>query len=642
MNDDIIYNSDIVCLFTEDFEIIKTKYNKNIFDWKNYEKIFNYIYHVLSNENVKINDFIKYYYIFTFIYLGYTNFLAYIGHPDITNKGLEKIIIKIKTSSNIVKNLMKFSSNPNVYKIIKLNDIFISNKIKRKKVNDSNITKYVKEYIFDLKQFDKISELPNDNYKKILNLIIYRYVICKKNNYQNYHNLYLKKIIGKRNIYVGSKKYLDFDYFIEQIPNSKKILNIVIDNDSSHIEISIIKLINFVLSKHENKNEFYINDKTSSVIEIKNKKYPGHIKINISNKYENIEFNQYQTNYNFLHYNTDEMKKFNFLKKTFTNIEINIFANILKDLSSIIEFLHLIICGTKILSTNPSDIYECLYPIEYSNYYLNTFCYFLEFFKKEINNNLCFNKFIIDVIKFLYIYSYYDYYFYYSNNFVEALITNLQYKNEMFQEFTNNLKKVLKLPCELNNFPPFFSEEFDINAIIYYNFEIPSYFKLFDFMNAIYVVLEKNKKSNKVNIFDLIINNISIDNQSNYLNSLSKSVNLNIKNSNTKIKKKSKNKVNLKNNSYSSSNSNPNSSSNSNYSSSSNSSSKSSSNTNTLTSCTYNKKKKKNNKELETNLDTEIINILDDDEKTHMENSNAYVELNCEKKTESYILDTEC
>jgi len=341
----------------------------------------------------------------------------------------------------------------------------------------------------DLKQFDKISNLPNDNYKKILNLIIYRYIICKKNNYLNYHELYLKKIIGKKNIYSSQLPLIDFDNFIKQIPISKKILNICVNTKSHNIiEISIIKLLNYILNKYG--DNFNLKLESESLIIISNTKYSGQIKINISNKYENIEFNQFQTNYNFLHYNIKELEEFNFLKKTFSNLEINVLDKNLKDLSSTMEFIHLIISSLKIISSNPSDIYECLYPIEYSNYYFTTFCYFLDYFKKEINSNYLFNKFIIDVIKFLYIYSYYDYYFYFSNDFVEALIGNLEYKNEMFMEFTQNLKKTLKLPNELNDFPPFFSQEFDINAIIYYNFEIPSYFKLFDLLNAIYNVFE--------------------------------------------------------------------------------------------------------------------------------------------------------
>ena len=296
MTDNIIYNSIIICLFTENFDNIKKKYENDIFKWENYEKVFNYLYSKLSEQNIELEKFVKYYYIYTFIYLNYTNYLAYISHPDITNENLEKIANKIKTSSSIVKNLLKYSHDEKIYKIIKLNDIFMSNKIK-KKISNSNIQSHVKDYIFDLKQFDKISSLSNDNYKKILNLVIYRYVICKKNNYNNYHELYLKKIIGKNNIGIGldSNKFtmLDFDNFIKQIPKSKKILNISAGTKcSGKIEIPIIKLINYIISKLN--DEHYICVESETNIIITNKKFAGKIKINISDKFENIEFNQYQ------------------------------------------------------------------------------------------------------------------------------------------------------------------------------------------------------------------------------------------------------------------------------------------------------------------------------------------------------------
>ena len=128
--ENIIYTSNIICLFINDFNDIKKKYNDKIFNWNKFESVFNHFYEKLSNPNIKINEFIKNYYLFLFLYLNYTNYLSYINHPDILNVGLEKIANKIKTSSNIVKNLLKFSSDDNVYKIIKLNDIFISNRIK--------------------------------------------------------------------------------------------------------------------------------------------------------------------------------------------------------------------------------------------------------------------------------------------------------------------------------------------------------------------------------------------------------------------------------------------------------------------------------------------------------------------------------
>ena len=113
---------------------------------------------------------------------------------------------------------------------------------------------------------------------------------------------------------------------------------------------------------------------------------------------------------------------YNFLKKTFCNIEICLNDRYFTDLSTILEFFHLMTISIKILSTNPSDLYECIYPLEYKNYYFNTFCIFIEFIKSDINKNYLYNKFIINIIKYLYLF-YYDYYFYYSN-IIEILLIN--------------------------------------------------------------------------------------------------------------------------------------------------------------------------------------------------------------------------
>ena len=110
MSDNIIYDQYVICLFTETFDNVKKKYKDSLFAWTNYEKVFNYLYSKLSDEDIKLDNFIKYYYIFTFIYLNYTNYLVYINHEDIENDNLEKIVNKIKTSSVIVKNLFKFSN----------------------------------------------------------------------------------------------------------------------------------------------------------------------------------------------------------------------------------------------------------------------------------------------------------------------------------------------------------------------------------------------------------------------------------------------------------------------------------------------------------------------------------------------------
>ena len=641
------YKPYITSLFVDEFENINNKYKKENYNWEYFSKIFYDLYNTLSNSNIEEDNFVKYYYLFIFLYLSYTNYLAFLNHKDINNPDLEKIIKKIKTSHDITKNIFKFLSNTNIQQIIKLNNVFILKKIKKIKNDSNNLTQHINTYISDIKQFYKISELDNNTHKKILNLIIYRFIACKNNNYETYHDFYIDKIINFKN----NRSLLDFNYFINQIPKSRKILNVVINNSKSNakISINIMDIINFILGK---KNKFYIESTNKNNIVIKNKKIDGSIKIVISDKFDNIEFNQFQTNYNFIHFNLEQLKDFSFLKKSFSALQINIPNNILCDLSSVLEFIHLMTISIKILSSSPSDLYECIYPIDYNNYYFETFCIFFELIKPNINVNYFYNKFVYDVVKFLYIYSYYDYYFYYSNNLINTIINKLEFKNEIFIEFITGLKNVLKLPKELLSYPPFFNNEFDINSIIYYNCEIPNYFKLFDFINAICHIFNQKKYSNnnKTDFVEIMLENIFIDNKNTYINSVSKSISLNGELYNKSDKPDNSNSdsdSNSDSNSDSDSDSDSNSDSDSDSNSNSDSDSNSSNSNDLESSIIISKQLKKNNNikktknDLESNLDSDIINILSKQNIKQMEMPNTYIELNLNQNMSDCIFNTE-
>ena len=266
------YKPYITSLFVDEFENINNKYKKENYNWEYFSKIFYDLYNTLSNSNIEEDNFVKYYYLFIFLYLSYTNYLAFLNHKDINNPDLEKIIKKIKTSHDITKNIFKFLSNTNIQQIIKLNNVFILKKIKKIKNDSNNLTQHINTYISDIKQFYKISELDNNTHKKILNLIIYRFIACKNNNYETYHDFYIDKIINFKN----NRSLLDFNYFINQIPKSRKILNVVINNSKSNakISINIMDIINFILGK---KNKFYIESTNKNNIVIKNKKIDGSI-----------------------------------------------------------------------------------------------------------------------------------------------------------------------------------------------------------------------------------------------------------------------------------------------------------------------------------------------------------------------------
>ena len=64
MNDNLIYEPHIICLFIDDFNNINRIHNSKVFDWNNFKSIFNYFNDKLSCLNIKKNEFIKYYYLF--------------------------------------------------------------------------------------------------------------------------------------------------------------------------------------------------------------------------------------------------------------------------------------------------------------------------------------------------------------------------------------------------------------------------------------------------------------------------------------------------------------------------------------------------------------------------------------------------
>lgn len=604
----IFYKPHIKSLFIEEFDNII--YGSENYNYELFLPIFSDLYKNLSASDITENDFIKYYYIFIFLYLSYTNYLVYSNHKDMNDPGLCKIITKIKTSLNITKNIFKFYSNDKIQQIIHLNNIFLSKKIKNN-IDNNKLSTLVQTFVNEIRQYNKIYDLDNKTHKKILNLVIYRYITCIDNNYKTYHEFYINKIIDIKN----NNKILDFENFINQIPKSQKLLNVSINNfnTDTKISINIVEIINFILKKYKN---FYIEILEKNFIVIKNKKINGIIKIVISEKFENIEFKQFQTNYSFIHYNNlEQLKEFSFLKKSFSSLQINTNGKILSDLTNTLQFIHLFLISIKIFSNSPCDLYECIYPLEYNNYYYETFCFFLEFIKDKINVNFFYNKFIYDIAKFLFIYSYYDYYFYYSNNLINLIIDKLEFKNEIFIEFLNNLKKVLKLPKELLSYPPFFNFDFDLNSIIYYNFEMPSYFKFFDFINAVCTVFDKKKyqKQNTSNFIEILLENIFIDNKENYLNSINKTISLNyeIHNLDEKIENLSDNLE--------------------------------SSDIKSNDSCTidisviYSEQIKKNN----LNYNSDIFNNLRKQDIQKIDMPNTYIELNLNPNMSDFILNTE-
>ena len=505
MSIDSIYTPNILNLFVLRFDkLLLNTQDLSIYNWNNFKQTFDNLYNHLfkSINSNNIDLFIQIYYFITLLYINYTNFLKYSKHIDFNNKNIYNYINSIKFNKKFINFLIINSNNDKINNIIKIINPFFLKRIKHRKLsNNDYINTLINEYINNSKQMDILSDstITNDNKstpgKKILNIIIFRFIHSKNINFINYHDFFNKVILNE------SKYNSSFDKFIKLIPFSKNILNSNNNNSNTNINIHFDKIINFFINKFPKLSITNI-DSNNNVIKytITNKKYNGSVIININqNNIDNLEFNCFQRNLSLINYNIKQLKNINFFNKTNNFIEINLNNPVINNISNLLHIIHLLTISFKLLETNPDDLYECIYLIDYYKYYYNTFCYFFEFIKPFINNNLSYNKFVIDLIKYIYIYSYYDYYFYYSNNLLETIINNYKFKINIFNDFLLNLKSTLRLPKDLLNYPPFFDINDDINSIIYYNFEIPNYFKLYDLINSIINSFNININSN-VNI----------------------------------------------------------------------------------------------------------------------------------------------
>ena len=110
---------------------------------------------------------------------------------------------------------------------------------------------------------------------------------------------------------------------------------------------------------------------------------------------------------------------------------------------------------------------------------------------------------------------------YYKTDLSQVLLSNYDKKDSIFNDFYTNFKNTLKIGSDLSPHPPFCNTEDDPNRIIYYTFEIPSYFKLYDFRNAFVDVYNFDNKKNITPgmilsfINELKLNNHKSNNKSN-------------------------------------------------------------------------------------------------------------------------------
>jgi hypothetical protein len=496
------YDKKFIILLTTPFDEIKNVINQyeEEYKWNNIKPLFEKIL-----EDIYITDTKSFFYKYNLLklyFIYYTNFLEFINHQDNLNIDIDNFSNKIKYSEEIIIKILNISDNIIINKIIK-------------KLNPFNINKNIDNpanFIKTCKQYEKIQLVDFDNYKKILNLIIYRYLLVKNSKYNNYNDFYMKFLYQKD---YHDDRFININHFIKLIPQLKSIIEFkttsVIKNN---FKINYIDIVRYFIKI--NNNDYNIEEITNNSFVLTNKKIG---KILFEKSREN-ELYTFQHKMDVFYFNSidDELKDYNFIKKSKNLFKIKYEDNIINNLSSLLNIFYILTKAFKLFDYNVSDLYEFIYINNINNFYYQTFYNFLYYINIRIPFNDSIQKFLIDLIKYLYIYSYYDYYFYNNEDLMNTIIENKESKNEIFLEFCSSIKKLFKLPNELLSYPPFI-KNYIFDNILYYNYDEPNYLKFYDLLMAVKNVFGYNDFS--VNIFSpfdiltLIENFIKFNNNDN-------------------------------------------------------------------------------------------------------------------------------
>ena len=472
-------NKEIVELFYKNINELKP----NKYKWNKIKEVFIKICkNIINNFNEKndLDIFIKNYYSFLLLFSYYTNFCYYYD-LDIDDE-LIKIDKIIRCDENIIKLLLLNMNDwkiKNIFKYI-LPYIVLKKKIKKQ---DIRITSnYIKDY-------DKIlNDEYNNKFNKTLDILIFKYIISTNNNYLNYHDFYTQTILNK-------KLPNNFKNFIDYIEEDTEIFNLNIDIDNNNnnniLNIDIENIIKNLLTQYESFNFNKISEKSyiikslKNIVEIyiTNDKPPGIVSI--------------KKNLNMVYFNIKEIEEYKYLQHTYNHIIIYFNNEKINNLSLLLSFIHLLTISLKMINTEPIDAYELNNCIEYNNYYYDSFVNFLKYIKNDINKNTNYNKFLIELFKFYYLYAVYDYYIYYKNDLSESIIGNDSKKEKIFNEVCIEIKKMCNLPDNILHYPPFINNTIDdINYIMNYSYEQPNYFKFIDFINALIFTFDIKKYNN--------------------------------------------------------------------------------------------------------------------------------------------------
>lgn len=450
-------------------------FTKNIKDnhIKNYniEKIMNDLYSKIINSlNEKdINNFISSYneHELTLIYL--TNLAIYQN----VEFDLNIYINKIKTNKEIIKYVMKNMKYPEIRYIGKNISPYILYNKKLKTEDIDTVLLIIKQNnILQTKQ----------NLEKFVELIIYRYASSKNNKYRNFHEFYI-------NNFTQIDDMDDFKTFFNDIPEATSIICYSVDEKIKPIPVIHLKnIILYILEKMNYSKKKLNQDKTNSDIIYT---------INIDDNIIDVIIDPtkpsgiYHLKYNLVNINNIETKN---------HIIIYFNTKIINNLSLLLTFIHYLTISLKLINFKPNNIYELNNTHDMENYFYDTFVYFLEYIKPQINVDKSYNKYIVDLFKFYYMYAFYDYVLYADQTIVKMLIEDLQNSYKIITDVLDEMQQMFNFK-NMVNYPPFnVGIEDNINNIIYYSFENPNYFKLYDFVKALMKVFNIKK----INHFDKV------------------------------------------------------------------------------------------------------------------------------------------
>ena len=513
---EIIDNNDIKKLFICHFDTINNnKDYKTIYAWTNIKKYFNKLLEILINFDLnKKNrqEYVKYYIFTKFLYIFYVNYLEYSDHDDATNNEIDIFNESFKYNLKIIYKIHSSYKNP--LKLLNFLNPFFKNVKSHYNHDDDTFLNICKTN----KKYENIN-LSNNNIKKIVNLITFNHNMVVNLDYKNYSHFYYKNIIDRKHYF--NNNFIDFTNFVNDIPSYKNLILINIDDKDGRgscnkINVRVSNVIKFILNYFPYLSYSRNNDnegKDTGYI-ITNTKNDGKIIIEKSNETTNIIF---QYNLNLFYLNNQELNDITYFKKTNNFIKIKYQNNTITDLTSLLNMFYYITRSCKYLDFYSSNIDELL-NIEKCNYcFYDTFFYFLTFIKNDIlENNVFYKKFVVDVVKYFYLYSYYDYYFYNDTELVMLLngVSDSNEKYKIFEKFCTNIKKLFKIPTELLYYPPFFNIENCNDNVFFYSYDYINYLKFYDMLYSICTVfkLDIDIDIDNNNICHIINNFISIAN----------------------------------------------------------------------------------------------------------------------------------